>query len=157
MHALVEEYARRPVELGYDDALRTVDDECSGRSHIWDIAQIHVLDSRVEVLVIRVAAGKAEFCLQRHVVGVASFKTFFDRILWRLDEIVNELELVVVSCVFDREYFLEHLKKTLVSPVLRSSVELEEVLERLQLHFKKVRVFKYFRGREINSCIIGLF
>ena len=47
-----------------------------------------------------------------------------------------------VKSVFDWEYLLEYLVETLITPVLRGGVELEEVLERLQLHLEQVRVLK---------------
>ena len=90
----------------------------------------------------RVTARKAEFCLQRNTVSLSSFQTLFDRILRRVNEIINELELVVIAGIFDRENLLKHLVETFVLPVLRGSFELEEILEGLQLHFEKVRILK---------------
>ena len=117
------------MQLGDDDSFRSVDYECAGRRHIRDVAEIHILDSCVKVLVLRISARKAEFCLQRNIVCQSSLKTLFDRILRRIDEIVNEIQLVVVPRVFDREYFLKHLEETFVFPVLRGRFQLEEIPE----------------------------
>ena len=157
MHALVEEYARGAVQLRYYDSFRSVDYECAGRRHVRDIAEIHILDPGIEVLVLWIGARKAEFCLQRNIVCKSSFKTFVDRILRRVDEVVNELQLVVVPRIFDREYFLKHLEKTFVLPVFRRRLQLEEILERFQLNFQKVRIFQNFRGSEHYSLIVSLF
>ena len=129
MHALIEEHTWRTVKLGYDYPFRSVDDECAGRCHVRNIAEIHILDPCVEVLVLRISARKAEFCLQRNIVGKPSLKTLLDRILGRVDEIVDKLELVVVPRILDREYLLEHLEKTLVFSALRRCLQLEEILE----------------------------
>ena len=158
MLALAEEHARRPVELRHYDTLRAVDNECTSWSHIRDIAQIYVLYLRLKVLVLRVAAGKAEFGLEGNLICHAPFKAFLYGVLRRIDEIVDEFELVIVPRIFDREDLLENLVKTLVTPVLRGSLELEKVLERLQLNFKQVRIFKEnFRGRERDSLCCSLF
>ena len=104
-----------------------------------------------------ISARKAEFCLQRNIVGKSSFKTLFDRILGRINEIVDELELVIVPRVFDREYLLEHLEKAFVLPVLRCRLQLEEILERFQLNFQKVRIFQNLGCSEYNSLVVSLF
>ena len=105
---------------------------------------------------LRVTAGKAEFCLQRDVVRETSLKTLFNRITRRLDEIVDKLKLVVVPRILDWEYFLKNLIQTFILSVLRGCVKLEEVLERLQLHFKKVWICQDFRCGEIYSFIDSL-
>ena len=156
MHALVEEHARGPVELGNDDALRSVDDEGAGRRHVRDVAQIHVLDPRVEVFVLGIGAGKAEFRLQGDIVGEAPLKAFLDRILGRIDEIIDKAELVVVPRVLDRENFLEYLEQTLVAAAFGRGLELEEVPEGLELDLEKVRILQNFGCCEIDSLVLGL-
>ena len=157
MHSLVEEHAGGTVELRYDDALGTVDHECAARSHVGDVAQVHVLHLGVEILVLRVGARKAEFCLQRNTVRQASLKTFLNRILRRIDKVVDELQLVAVPHILDGEYFLENLVQTFVLPAFRSGFKLEEILEGLQLNLEQIRVFQYFGACEINSLRLGLF
>ena len=78
MHALVEEYARRAVQLGYDDTLGAVDDERSCRSHVRDVPEIDFLDHRVEILMFGIGAGKAQLGLERYVVGESSVQALFD-------------------------------------------------------------------------------
>ena len=154
---LVEEHAGGTVELRYDDALGTVDYECAARCHVRDVAKVNVLDLGIEILMFRVGARKAEFCLQRNTVGQSSLKTFLDRILRRVHEIVDELQLVAVPHILDGEYFLEDLIQTFVLPAFRSGLKLEKILEGLQLDLKQIRVFQYFGACEINSLRLGLF
>ena len=130
------------MQLRNDDTLRTVDYERTSRGHIRDIAQVHILHLGVEILVLRVAARKAEFCLQRNFKSLSSLQTFLDGILWRIDEVVNELKLIVVARILNREDFLENLVKTLVLPVLRSGLKLEKVLEGLELYLEEIRIFQ---------------
>ena len=91
---------------------------------------------------LRVAARKAEFCLQRNFKSLSSLQTFLDGILWRIDEVVNELKLIVVARILNREDFLENLVKSLVLPVLRSGLKLEKVLEGLELYLEEIRIFQ---------------
>ena len=93
---------------------------------------------------LRIRTGKTELCFERDIIGRSSLQTLLDRILWRFDEVIDELQFVIVSRILNREYFLENLEQTLVLPVFRCCFKLEKVLERLQLHLKKIRVFKNF-------------
>ena len=68
VHGLVEEHAGGTVELRNDDAFRAVDNECAARGHVGDVAEIHVLYLGIEILMFRVGARKAEFCLQGNTV-----------------------------------------------------------------------------------------
>ena len=157
MLCLVEEHARGTVELRNYDALRTVDNECAARCHVGDVTKVNVLDLGVEILMLRVGARKAEFCLQRNTVGQSSLKTFLYRILRRVHEIIDELQFVTVPHVLDGEYFLEDLIQTFILPAFRSGLKLKEILKGLQLDLKQIRVFQYFGACEINSLRLGLF
>jgi hypothetical protein len=156
MHALVEEHARGTVQLGDDDPLRTVDDESAGRSHVGDVSQIDVLNPRVKVLVLGVGARKTEFRLQRDVVGKSALQAFLDRVLGRIDEIIDEAEFVVVPRVLDRENFLEYLIETLVLSAFGRRIQLEKVTERLELDLQKVRILQNMGCCEIDSLVLGL-
>ncbi len=56
METLVEEHSRRTVELGNDDSFGSVDYEGSGRSHVRNVPEEHVLDPGLKVFVVLVAA-----------------------------------------------------------------------------------------------------
>ena len=88
-----------------------------------------VINSLGLAMAIRSAGVEAEFSLQRNIVCQSSLKTLINRILRRINEIVDELELIAVPCIFDWEYLLEYLIETLVPSVLWCGVKLEEVLE----------------------------
>ena len=157
VHALVEENARRAVQLGNDDALGAVDHERAGRRHVGDVPQIDVLDAGVEILVVRVRAGQTEFRFQRNVVGKTALQALLDGILRGIDEIIDEFELVVVSRILNREDLLEYLVKAFVFPVLRRGLQLEEIPEGLQLDFQQVRVFQDLGCSEIDALVDSLF
>ena len=91
---------------------------------------------------IGVGAVEFEFSLERHGVCQTAFETFLDGVAWRVDVIVEELEHEVIASVGYREVFGKDLVKTFIVAFFRGSVELEEVVERLELHFKEVRVRK---------------
>ena len=157
VHALVEKYARRTVQLGNDDAFRAVDHESASGRHVGNISQIDVLDPRVEILVLRVGARQPELCLERDVVGQSALQAFLDRVLGRIDEIVDELKLVVVPRVLDGENLLEYLIQAFVFPVLGSGLKLEKILERLELYLEKVRILQNFRSCEVYALGGSLF
>ena len=85
-------------------------------------------------------------------LGQTAFKTFVDSITRGIDVIVKELKHKVVAGVSDGEVFGKHLEESLVFSFFRGSVELKEVLERLQLHLQKVGIReRIFNRREIYA------
>ena len=81
---------------------------------------------------LRICTGKAEFSLERDIVGQSAVEAFLDGILRGIDEIIDELEFVVVPRILNREDLLEYLEEALVLAVLGRGLQLEEVLERLE-------------------------
>ena len=157
VHALVEEHAGGSVELGHDDTLRAVDHERAGGRHVRDVPEIDVLDAGIKVLEHRVSTGKAELGLERDVVRQAALTALLDGILRGIDEIIDELQFVVVPRILNREDFLEYLVKAFVLAVLRRSLQLEEVLEGLELHFQQVRILQDLGCCEVNALVCCLF
>lgn len=129
VYALPEEYARRTVELRYDDPLGTVDDECAARRHVGDGTEIDILYHRVEVLVFRVRTVEFQFRLERDAVGQAAFEALLYGIAGRVDIVIDEFQNEVVPCIGYREIFHEHFVEPLVLAVLCGGVELEKVVE----------------------------
>ena len=78
MCALTEKHAGRTVQLGYDNTLRTIDDERALIGHIRDGPEIHVLNGGVEVFMIRVRAIQLELRFERHTVCEAAIQAFLD-------------------------------------------------------------------------------
>ena len=105
---------------------------------------------------LRISTRKAEFCLQRNIVSESSLKTFLDRILRRIDEVIDKAEFVVVPRVLDRENFLEYLEQTLIAAALRRGFQLEEVPEGLELDLQKVRILQNFGCCEIYTLCLSL-
>ena len=128
MDALSEEDAGGTVELRYDDALGTVDDESAPFGHVRDGTQIHVLNRGVEILMLRICAVELQLCLQRHAVCQPSVETFVDRVAGRVDEVVYEFEYEIVSGIGDGEYLLEYFEQSFITAVFRCGVQLEEIL-----------------------------
>ena len=152
MHAAAEEHTGGTVKLGYYDTLGTVDDERAVVRHVGDEAQEYVLNHCVEVFMIGVVATQFQFCLQGHTVGEVTLQTLLDGIARGVNEIIEKLQIKVVARVVNREILREDLVQTVILPQLRRSIQLEEVLERLQLHFQKVGVCqRTFNGSEIYS------
>ena len=156
MGALSEEHTGRTVELRYDNALRTIDDECTLLGHIRDWTEIHILNCCVEVLVVGVRAIKLELSLQRHTICETATQTFIYRIARGIDIIIKKLQDKVITGVCNREILCKHLIKPLILTHLGGSVKLEEILERFQLNFQEVRKRKrILNRREINARFFG--
>ena len=102
-----------------------------------------------------VVAAQLQLCLLGHAVGEVALQTLLNSITGRVNEVVEKLQIKVVASVVNREVLREDLVQTIVLPQFGRSIELEEVLKRLQLHFQKVRISqRAFYGSEINSLIL---
>ena len=148
MHTLSEEYARRTVQLRNHDALGTVDDESAVVCHVRNCTEEDVGDDRLEVRMVLVRTVEFHLCLHRHTVRQSALQTLLHGVARRVDEVVKELEYEVVASVGNREVLCEHLIQTVLLALLRWSVELKEIAERLQLHVKKIRI----RHRILHAC-----
>jgi hypothetical protein len=84
--------------------------------------------------VIRVSAIEFQFGFKRNAISQASFDAFINRIPWRIDKIIKELENKIVSSISDRKVFGKNFKETLIHPVVRIGLKLKEVLEGFQLN-----------------------
>ena len=108
METLSEEDAGGAVQLGYNDAFGTVDDEGASRGHVRDGAEEDILDHGVEIFVFGVGAVQLELRLERHTVGETAFEALFNGVARRIHEIIEELEHEIVAGVRDREHLLEY-------------------------------------------------
>ena len=113
------------MELGYDDAFGSVDHECTRRRHVRDSPQIHVLDDRLEVLVIRIRAVQFQTGFQRYAVRESAFDALFDGVTGLIDEIVNKLQYKLVSGVCYGEVLTKSLVQSFVFSLVRFCFELE--------------------------------
>ena len=87
-----------------------------------------------------ISAIELQLCLEGHTVSLTTLQTLFYGVTRRVDIIIEEFKHKVVSSVCNREVFCKHLVESLVVPLLGWSVELQEVLERLQLHLKEIGI-----------------
>ena len=133
---------KNTVQLGYDDTLRTVDDERTLLGHIGNRAQINVLHDGCKILMVRIGAIQLQLGLEGHTVGLAALQTLLDGVAGRIDVIVQEFENEVVARVGNGEILCEHFVETLVVSLFRRGVKLQEVLERLELHLEEIGVRK---------------
>ena len=90
-----------------------------------------------------IGAGKAQLGLEGDAVGLPSFETFHDGIPGRIDEVIDELQLVAVTGIFYREDLLENPEQTLALAVFGRGLKLEEILEGFELHLQQIRVLQY--------------
>ena len=129
VHALAEEHTRRTMQLGYDDTLRTIDDERTAFCHIGNRTEVHVLNDDTEILVLVVRAVKLELRLQRDTVRKAALEALLDRITRRVDIVVDELQNEIVPGIRNGEILLKHLVQPLVFTIFGCGVHLEKVPE----------------------------
>ena len=129
MHALSEEHARRTVQLGYDDTLRTVDDERTAFGHIGNRTEVHILNDDTEIFVLVVRAVKLEFGFQGNAVRQPALQTLLDRVARRVDIVVDELQNEIVPGIRNGEILLKHLIQPLVFTIFGRGVHLEKVPE----------------------------
>jgi len=83
---------------------------------------------------IRVGTIEFQFGFKRDAVSEASLDAFSNRIPWRIDKIIKELENKIVSSIGDWKVFGKNFKETLIHPVVRIGLKLKEVLEGFQLN-----------------------
>ena len=129
VHALSEEHAGRTVQLGYDDTLRTVDDERTAFGHIGDRTEVHVLNDNAEIFVFVVRAVELQLGFQRNAVRQTALQALLDRVTGRVDIVVDKLQNEIVPGIRDGEIFLEDLVEALVLTVFGRGVHLEKVPE----------------------------
>ncbi len=141
---VVEEHARRAVELGDDDALGAVDDERAGVGHERDLAEVDLLlldvaDRLDAGLLVDVPHDQADDDLDRRGEGHAAGAALVDVVLGLLEVVRDELERAGLGEVLDREDALEHALQTDVLPLLVGDVDLEELVVGALLDVDQVR------------------
>ena len=156
MHAVTEKYARRAVQLRYDNAFSAVDHECTLLRHVRNGAEVHILDRGIEIHVVRVGARQLQLRLQGHAVGQTPFQTFVDGVTRRINVIVEEFQHKIVARVRDGEILCEYLIQSLILALFRRSVQLQEVAKLIQLYLKEIRKRqRIYNRREVNSRVLG--
>ena len=155
MDAATEEHTRRAVELRHDDALGTVDDECSLRSHVRDRSQVHILHLCCKVLVVGVGAIEFEFRFQGHTICQTALQALLDRVTRAVDIVVKKFKNKVVASILNGEVLGEHFVESFLTALFGRGVHLEEVVETLQLDLQEVRKrHLLLDGSKVDSLLV---
>ena len=129
MYTLTEEHTRRTVQLRNDNTFSSVDNESTLRSHVRDRSQINILNNGIEIFMIRVCTIKLQLSFQRYTVSQTAFNTIFDRILRRVNVVVQKLENEIVAGICNREVLSKHLVQAIILAEFWRGIQLEKVLE----------------------------
>src|SRR5688572_17376365 len=88
----------------------------------------------------RICTVQAKFRFERNAVSQTALNALFDGVARRINKVIEEFEHEVVACIGNRKVLCENFVKAFVLAVLRSCLQLEEILERLKLYIQEVRV-----------------
>ena len=141
---VIEEHARRAVQLRHDDALGAVDHEGAVIGHQRHLAEIDllltdVLDRLRRAARFLVVDDKADQYANRRRVGQAAHLAFLD-VEYRLAQaIAHVLERRIARVADDREYRLERRVQTDVVAIFDRLVRLQELVVRVDLDRQQVR------------------
>ena len=139
---VVEEHARRTVQLGHDDALGTVDDEGTVLGHERNLAHVHFLLFDVLDRFVRrffVENDQAHFHAQRHGEGHATQHALLDVERRLAQAIADVLQGSVAGVADDREYRFEGRMQADVAELFLAHPLLQEFAVRIQLDGQEVR------------------
>lgn len=145
------------MQLGHDDAFGTIDDERSLFGHVGDIAQEHFLFDRLEVFVVLVVAGEAQFGLEWYGEGQSTVDALIDVVLGRVDGIVDKLEDEIFARVGNGEVLCKYFEETLILSFLGRRFNLQEIFKGLKLEIEEIGVIDDpLDVREVNPVVDGL-
>ena len=139
---LLEHHARRPVELAHDHALGAVDHERSEGRHDRQLTEVDFLLDRVlePLLALDLLVHvEAQLGLEGRRVGHVALDALLDRVLGLTQGVAQELQLVLLVHVRDREQVPED---ALQRDVLAGAVDVvghQQRLERRGLDVEEVR------------------
>ena len=141
---VVEEHARRTVQLRDDDALGAVDDEGAVVGHQRQVAEVdlllaHVLDGLLGARGFLVEHDQAHLDAQRRGVGQAAQLAFLDVEDRLAEPVADVLERRVARVARDREYRPEGGMQTDVRAPGFADVRLQELPVGLELDREQVR------------------
>ena len=126
---VLEEHARRPVQLGDDHPLGAVDDERAVVGHERDLAHVdllllHLLDRRLGRLLVH--DREADLGPQRRAIGEAALLAFGDVERRGEQRVADEIELRVARMAGDREDRRERGLQAFVLAPVAGRVRLQE-------------------------------
>ncbi len=89
---------------------------------------------------IRIRTIQFQLCLKGYTISQPTLKTLIYGVTRRINIIIQEFKDKIIPCVRYREILCEDLIKSFLLPFLRWSIKLQEILERLKLHFQEIRI-----------------
>jgi hypothetical protein len=129
---VVEEHARRPVELAHHHALGAVDDERARLGHQRELPEVDLLLLDVAHDPIAAVARVVDHELVRHLDGRrerhAALAALVDVVLGRLEVVGDEDELARAVKVLDGEDRTEDRLKPHLLPLVRRDIHLKELV-----------------------------
>ena len=139
---VLEEHARRAVQLRHDDALGAVDDERAGVGHERNLAHVdllllHFLDGRLGRFLVH--DRQAHLGAQRRGEGQPALLALLDVERRRAQRVAHELEARIARMALDREDRGERRLQTLVLAALGSDLGLQEGRVRFDLRRQQKR------------------
>lgn len=145
------------MKLRHDNTLSAVDDERALLGHVRDIAEEHFLFDRLEILVILIVAGEAQFCLEGYGESQAPVDALIDVVLGRIDGVINKLEDEVFARVGNGEVLCKYFEETLILSFLGRCFNLQEIFEGLKLEVEEIGIVDdSLDVREVNPVVDGL-
>ena len=135
------------MKLRHNNTLSTVDNKGALVGHVRDRTKIHILNHSCKILMVRICAIQLQFGLQRHTIGESALQTLLDGVFGWVNIIVEKLEHEIIAGVRNGEVLGKYFVKPLVVTFLRRSVQLQEILERLELNLQKVGIRKRILNR----------
>ena len=154
VYTRTKEDTRRTMQLAHHHTLRTIDDKRTIVRHIRDRTEEHILNDRIKILMLGIRTIQFEFSLQRHTIRKTTLQTLLHRVARRVDIIIQKLKNEVVASVSNREILAKHLIQAIILAQFGRSIQLEEVLKRLQLHLKEIREsIRSLDSSEIDSVV----
>ena len=154
MHTATKKDTGRTMQLAYHNTFGTIYNKGAIVGHVWNWTKEDVFNNCIEILVIRISTVKFQLGLQGYAVSQTTLKALFDRIFWWINIIVQELKNEIVSSISNGEILAENLIQTVVLAKFWGSIQLDEVLKRLQLHIKEIRISIWsLDGSKIYSVV----
>src|SRR3954447_8410051 len=148
---MLKEHARRTMQLGHDDPLRTIYDERARVSHERNFTHVHFLF--LDFLYgwlgrFLVHYRQPNFCPQRGCIGKAALLAFFYIKRWSAQYIIYEIETRIPGMTFNRKNRRERRLQPLIDPTIRVNLSLQESCVRVNLRSEKKRDLQ-------NTCAFG--
>src|SRR6476660_3507292 len=88
-----------------------------------------------------IITAQTKLGLQGHRIRKTAFHTLFNRVTWRIDEIIQKLKHENVTGVRNRKVLLKYTEQSFNVSLVRSSFQLKEFLKGLNLNSQKIGCF----------------